>query len=301
MAFKKKMYLTNSLIITNVIIFIYTFIITRITPSIISLDVYIPYHFDMAFYPLLVYFGNHPASVILSLFSHSQFSFLHIIGNMIFLFFLGPGLEERVGKINFLIIYLISGIGGHIFFVLFLTNPLAGGLGASGALSGIVAALMVLYPRDKLMMPIPLGPLILIRRVNTTIAGLAFLGYQVFAMLFGGFSLTADVSGEQVAYSAHIGGFIFGMALSPLIVARDPKIKVKHTPPKKTDFSELEPLATTEELQKALELIKKEDEPEVRQAWLEHFVSKTNCLQCGSHLSLEGHRIVCSCGFKAKF
>lgn len=293
LAFKEKMYLVHSLIISNVLIFIFFRMALELTPAVLAYNVTIPFYLDMVYYPEINFQGYHLAGVFLSMFAHRDF--MHIIGNMLFLFLLGPVLEERVGKGNFLVIYIMAGFGGSIFFTLLQCCGPA--LGASGAISGIVGAIMALYPREKVRMPIPLGPIMIFRQINATLGGFIFLAYQTV------FALYATHQGSMgIAYSAHIGGFIFGMAFAPLIVARDSKVKRESQPRKRQDYSALELLATTESLQKILERIKHEDEPEVLEAWLEDFAAKTQCPQCGSPLSLEGRGIACAagCGFKAR-
>jgi len=104
-------------------------------------------------------------------------------------------------------------------------------------------------------------------------------------------SFPSNVSSGGVAYSAHIGGFVAGMAVAFLLPGE------RHASKETVDLSEL---ATTDELREMQVRIDAETEPDVRRAWLESFVKKAQCPSCGSRPVLEGNRIKCACGWEKR-
>ncbi len=151
-------------------------------------------------------------TLITSMFMHGGIA--HIFGNMLFLFIFGDNIEDRVGHFRYLIFYLVCGVLAGLSHV-FATVALAGGdqaslmvpsLGASGAISGVLGAYILLFPTNRVVvllgwfaMPMPAFLAIGLWFVFQLISGLGVLG-----------------SGSQqggVAYAAHIGGFIAGLIL----------------------------------------------------------------------------------------
>jgi membrane associated rhomboid family serine protease len=134
-----------------------------------------------------------PWSIITSMFAHADFE--HILFNMIALFMLGTVLEERVGSNKFLFIFLLSGLVGAMGFMLF-NSPFEAALGASGAIYGIIGALVLLTPNLTVyfyLIPVPMyvaGPI-----------------YALIEIIFLGKS-------DNIAHSAHVLGFFGGLALA---------------------------------------------------------------------------------------
>ncbi len=177
------------------------------------------------------------------------------MGNMLFLFFLGSPLEARIGKRRFAVVYFSAGIVGALLAaVAYLAvgdNPYVYMIGASGAISGAVGALLVLYPRDEI--PMLLGPIFL-PRVPVWLSALSWLLFSV---------LLAILIPSNVSWEAHVGGFMAGLVVGLLIGRNVEEQRRKDEAP--LDYSKLEPLATTPQLKNALENIKKEshkDSPE---------------------------------------
>lgn len=158
-------------------------------------------------------------TLITSMFMHGGIA--HIFGNMLFLFIFGDNIEDRLGHIRYLIFYLVCGIIAglsHVFATaLFAGNPsslLVPSLGASGAISGVLGAYILLFPTNRVVvllgwfaMPMPAFVAIGLWFVFQLISGLGVLG-----------------SGSQaggVAYAAHIGGFTAGLILiTPFLIGR---------------------------------------------------------------------------------
>lgn len=214
----------------------------------------------------------------------------HILSNMLFLFLLGPQLEARVGKGRFLSIYFIGGLLAALTQAFMQWTPLglqsdAIMVGASGAISALMGAMLLLYPRDEI--PFFLGPLFL-PRVKV------WLSVGSWFLLQGLFFLTA--TGGGVAYAAHIGGFIAGAVIARATV---PGGKGRRTEPD-DDWDELEEMAKTPELQRALQEIRQADEPEVLGAWLEYFQERAVCPVCGRRPVLKGQKLRCVCGWERR-
>lgn len=129
-------------------------------------------------------------------------SLLHLGGNMLFLWVFGDNIEDAVGHFKFLIFYLLCGIAGgltHTFMLPDSTSPL---IGASGAISGIIGAYLMLHPRVQLWVLV-LGRIPL--PVNAALAIIAWLIFQIYQVLY--------MSETGTAWWAHIGGFVAGIAL----------------------------------------------------------------------------------------
>jgi membrane associated rhomboid family serine protease len=133
----------------------------------------------------------------------------HILGNMLFLFVFGLHVERSMGGIRYLAFYLICGLGANALEIATAAGSNAPGLGASGAISGILAAYLVLYPRSHVRTLIPLGFVFWTARVPAWV----FIGLWFVMQLIFGLASISDVNAGGVAYSAHIGGFLTGLLL----------------------------------------------------------------------------------------
>jgi membrane associated rhomboid family serine protease len=149
--------------------------------------------FESAFLPLLT-----------SMFLHS--GVLHIAGNMLFLWIFGDNVEDFYGHFTYLFFYLFCGIGSGLLHVLFNMTSAVPALGASGAISGVMGAYMILYPRSQIL---TLVFVFLVPIPAVIILGLWFI--MQFMSAFG--SLGSVVSGG-VAWWAHVGGFLMGMVIT---------------------------------------------------------------------------------------
>lgn len=135
---------------------------------------------------------------------------LHILGNMWFLWIFGGNVEDRFGSLPYLAFYLVCGIGSGISQVLFSWGSHVPSIGASGAISGVLGAYIVFFPRSRILTLVPLFIIFFLWRIPAII----FIGLW-FAMQFlsGVVSLgQANVGG--VAWWAHVGGFLLGMLIA---------------------------------------------------------------------------------------
>src|SRR4030043_1114181 len=138
-----------------------------------------------------------------SMFLHG--GFLHIIMNMWFLYIFGDNIEDRLGHIRYLIFYLFCGVAAGLIHLFTNWNSNVPTIGASGAISGVMGAYLLLYPRSKILTLIP----IFFFFQFVEFPAFIFLGFWLLLQLFSA-SLTPKNFGG-VAFWAHIGGFIAGL------------------------------------------------------------------------------------------
>ena len=155
--------------------------------------------------------GRHLGTLITSMFLHA--SLLHVGGNMLFLWIFGNNVEDKLGEIKFLVIYFAAGIAGSLLQVYITPTSTVPMLGASGAISGILAAYVLYFPRARVLTFIV--PFFFI-----TISAYLVIGYWIALQLFDAF-LGLGVTGGGVAYFAHIGGFASGLILAVLLRPRE--------------------------------------------------------------------------------
>ncbi|TAG09597.1 MAG: rhomboid family intramembrane serine protease [Verrucomicrobia bacterium] len=143
-------------------------------------------------------------TLLFSMFMHGGWA--HLGGNMLYLWIFGDNVEHRFGHVRFLAFYLLSGLVGSLCQIMLNTQSVIPNLGASGAISGILGAYLVLFPRNQVM------AIFLFRIVQ--IPALWVLGLWVVMQIFSGFGTLSSV-GETggVAYGAHLGGFFAGLAM----------------------------------------------------------------------------------------
>jgi membrane associated rhomboid family serine protease len=152
-------------------------------------------------------------TVFTSMFLHG--SFLHIFGNMLFLVIFGPNVEDASGRLRFLAFYLLGGLIALAAQVLVSPDSTAPTLGASGAIAAVLGGYLVLYPRARVITLV----LIVFFATIVELPAALLLGFWFLLQLWLGLAgLANPVGGEGVAYFAHVGGFVFGLALIKLFV-----------------------------------------------------------------------------------
>jgi len=149
-------------------------------------------------------------TLITSMFMHS--GWLHILSNMLFLFIFGDNVEDNMGHIKYLIFYLLCGLGAD-FTQIFLGGPdsIIPNLGASGAIAGVLAAYLVLFPKARIRTLIPLGFYFTL----AYLPAIAMIGFWIVLQVVSVFLQQAGEGG--VAFWAHIGGFATGLVLTFLL------------------------------------------------------------------------------------
>ncbi len=143
-------------------------------------------------------------TVFTSMFLHG--GFLHLIGNMLFLWIFGNNVEDAMGHVRFLVFYLVCGVAAAVAQAAFDPVSQVPMIGASGALSGVLGAYFLLHPRAKVLVLVPVGFYLL--RIPAAI----LLGGWLLIQIVSALSSVAD-GGGGVAWLAHIGGFLGGLVL----------------------------------------------------------------------------------------
>ncbi len=288
-SYLKKAMMTYALIITNFIVFVITLVFRT---TIIDELGFRPIYLTPELFPQIY-------TLFTSMFVHS--GFLHIFGNMLIFFFIGMAFEQRIGWSKFIIIYLITGIGGALTHSILNLGSIIPLVGASGAIFGIMGAFAFSYPNDEVVMPIPLGFIMIFRRIKVVYAVLIFAAIETVIVFIG--------TQDSTAHFAHIGGLLTGVVLAALILPRQTSksnspysytsgsqpysINAQHQPRKPYDFSKLAPLANTSDLQQLLNKIQVETVPQVQDVWMEHFIEKTSCPVCHHQLKHFNRKIWC--------
>lgn len=153
-------------------------------------------------------FSNSSYRFFTTMFIHG--SWWHIIGNMWILYIFGDNVEDRMGSFRYLLFYLLTGLlAGFTHYILY-SNSAVPVVGASGAISGVMAAYMFMFPGSMILSLVP----IFILPLFMPIPALIYIGIWFIIQLFSGtFTLFAGQSASGIAFWAHIGGFLAGWVL----------------------------------------------------------------------------------------
>ncbi len=140
---------------------------------------------------------------------------LHIGGNMLYLWIFGDNVEDAFGRVGYLGFYLASGVFAGVAEILASPGSTVTSIGASGAIAGVLAAYLVLFPSAPIRTLLVIGPFITLRRVPA----LVLIGFWFVIQLLDGVAGIADTTATSeggVAYWAHVGGFVFGLLMTLL-------------------------------------------------------------------------------------
>lgn len=158
-----------------------------------------------------------PLSLVYSIFMHG--SWLHLLGNMLFLWIFGNNIEDRLGRVKFAFFYLLCGVGASLAHVLFNLDSLVPVIGASGAVSGVMGAYLALFPRARVR------TLVFVFIFVTTMD----IPAAVFLVIWFAFQFLYAGGGSGIAWLAHVGGFILGFLLVKIFAAgKRPAIEIVH-------------------------------------------------------------------------
>jgi membrane associated rhomboid family serine protease len=147
-------------------------------------------------------------SLVTSMFLHG--GILHILGNMLFLWVFGGSVEDRLGHKFYLVFYFVCGIGAGITHIVANWGSSLPSVGASGAISGVMGAYIVLFPLSRILTLVPL----LFFFFTVRIPALLMLGYWFAIQFLSGVSTLGDTNQGGVAWWAHIGGFVLGAVVA---------------------------------------------------------------------------------------
>ena len=151
-------------------------------------------------------------TLLTSMFMHG--GWLHIGGNMLFLFIFGDNIEKAYGHIKYLVFYLVCGLIAGLAHVLSQPDSIIPSLGASGAISGVMAGYLVLFPTNRVRVLLALGFVFLRPIMVPAVVMIGIWALLQFVNGIGSIAVTDQTSG--VAYWAHIGGFIAGAVITLL-------------------------------------------------------------------------------------
>jgi membrane associated rhomboid family serine protease len=158
--------------------------------------------------------GAQPAHLLTSMFLHG--SWMHLLGNLWFLWIFGDNVEDSMSRPRFAAFYLICGLAAALAQVAAGPSSEVPMVGASGAISGVMGAYLVLYPRVRVFAMVPIGFLL----TSIALPAWAMLIYWVVLQVLGGFASFGQ-SGGGVAFWAHAGGFAAGVLLVKVFARRD--------------------------------------------------------------------------------
>jgi membrane associated rhomboid family serine protease len=159
-------------------------------------------------------------TVFTSMFMHG--GVMHLLGNMLYLWIFGDNVEDSMGHVRFIIFYLLCGVAAVFAQALPEPTSQVPMIGASGAISGVLGGYLLLFPHARVLVAIPLGFVMQMTRLPALWVLLLWFGLQLLSnVLQGG-------AGAGVAFRAHIGGFVAGMALVALFKRRD--VRLWHPP-----------------------------------------------------------------------
>jgi len=150
------------------------------------------------------------STLITSMFLHG--GWMHLGGNMLYLWIFGDNIERAMGSMRFLAFYLICGIVAGLAHIAFSNGSIVPSVGASGAISGVLGGYLLMFPRNRVR--------VLTRGGIASVPAIVVLGFWIVIQLFSQIGSIAQTSdGGGVAYMAHIGGFVAGLVLVKLFVA----------------------------------------------------------------------------------
>jgi membrane associated rhomboid family serine protease len=144
-------------------------------------------------------------TIIIAMFMHG--GLLHIAGNMLFLSIFGDNVEDSLGHFRFLLFYLVAGVlasAAHIIVCVVTGDGLlTPSLGASGAISGVMGAYLMLFPGNRVRV-------LVFNIIPTTVSAIVAIGFWFVFQVINGLGYLGGTRGDGIAYAAHIGGFLFG-------------------------------------------------------------------------------------------
>src|SRR5579883_2084647 len=207
-----------ALIAANVLVFLYELALGPLLDAFLNRWAVVPAQITAALHGAP---GAHPSvliTLVTAAFLHG--GWLHLGGNMLFLWIFGDNVEDRLGHGRYLCFYLASGIVANLAQVAMSPTSAVPAIGASGAIAGVLGAYVVTYPGASVSVVVPIFFLFTV----VDVPALIMIGLWFVSQLFSGVAAlqasTADAGG--VAWWAHVGGFLFGMLLMTLMPKAPP-------------------------------------------------------------------------------
>jgi len=234
---------------------------------------------DLAFSPAYLRSGDGLYTTFTATFLHANF--FHIFSNVFMLIVMGMVFEEKMGSSRFLAIFLTAGVVGNLAYGIANLGDAGYVVGASGAISGILGAVLMLYPRQRtgmMIFPIPVQNLPVWALVALMMA------WQIVFIL--------DPN-SNVAWEGHVGGFVAGAILAPLLMRMH-----KEEGLGRSEAIDIMLFATTTREREIAERIRAENVPDVRDAWLEELAKTARCPRCNAKVAAFRGGLRCGSGHR---
>jgi membrane associated rhomboid family serine protease len=208
------------LIIVNVLVFLYELSLSpRAGNRLIFEFGLIPARFGVLIDPTRHAHATLGAAVIpvlTSMFLHA--GWMHLLGNMLFLWVFGGSVEDRMGHFAYFVFYLVCGLGAGAVHTAFNWGSTVPTIGASGAISGVLGAYIILFPRSRILTLVPLLILFFFWRIPAML----MLGYWFVLQFVSGLSALGGANQGGIAVWAHVGGFVLGALIVLILGLRRP-------------------------------------------------------------------------------
>jgi rhomboid family protein len=204
---RRRPVVTVALIAVNLLVFFYELTLGPALPRFLMQAAFVPARAFMG--PVSVgHLGGEGLSVLLSMFLHG--GWMHVGGNMLYLWIFGDNIEDRLGHARFLLFYLLCGYAASFAHAFFNAGSTVPAIGASGAIAGVLGAYLVLHPGARIVSLVFLGFFF----TTIEVPAIVFLPIWFLIQFFSGLaSLGGPEDGGGVAWFAHIGGFVAGPLL----------------------------------------------------------------------------------------
>jgi membrane associated rhomboid family serine protease len=204
--------MTLFLVLANVAVFVYQLSLSpHAAQALINTYGLVPHKIQLALSGRRYAPGEALAPLFTCMFLHG--GFLHIIGNMLFLWIFGGNVEDRLGSVPYLFFYLLCGVGSGVTQVMFSWGSHVPSIGASGAISGVLGAYIIFFPIAKILTLVPL----IIIWWTFQIPAFIFIGLWFLIQFLSGLNSLDPrfaTSAGGVAWWAHVGGFLLGAAIA---------------------------------------------------------------------------------------
>lgn len=209
-------WITYGLIAANILVFVYELMLSPAQlDALLQAFAVVPEQLTASLQSgSLNQIGAESLPLITSQFLHG--GFLHLGGNMLFLWVFGNNIEEQLGRVSYLFFYLVCGALAALAQWGVAMQSSIPSVGASGAIAGILGAYILRFPNARILTLVPIGIFITTFRIPAVF----FLGFWFFQQFLYGFAslqTTTNIETGGIAYWAHAGGFLVGLALGPLL------------------------------------------------------------------------------------
>lgn len=165
-----------------------------------------------SFVPSEIFSGQNLVTLFTAMFMHG--GWLHIVGNMLYLWAFGPEIEDAMGRARYLVFYVTGGLFSSLSQVIMTPHSSVPSLGASGAIAAVMGAFMIMFPHDRIRTILFIGFFVTI----SFIPAMVLVGLWFLIQLISEAGVAASRQSTGIAYVAHIGGFLFGMAIARFLM-----------------------------------------------------------------------------------